>query len=207
MKREFLMFLTGVHQAWSEISKLLCPYARLQDFNPPSNSPPVSCERQYKGRTLHVSVLDLAHLPTVSTVWRAAGRSITGAPRENIKGNAKGAPLAPHKLTILKAPQPRQFPWGEQSELGVLCHSIYPKHSSLLAGFPLFLSPKGSRGQAPRPFHYPSSNPVLGAREGIDAIPSFHFPQFLYSTVAQSPEKLLPPSSPPILLLFFGCKN
>lgn len=168
----------------------------------PQTSPQL-CEHQYKGRTWHVSLLDLAHFPTVSTVWRATGRSITVAPRENIKG--RGQVL--HKLTTLKAPQPCQFPWGEQSDLGVLCQSIYPKHSSLVTGFPLFLSPKGSRGQAPCPFHYPSSNPVLGAREGIDAIPSFHFPQFLYSTAGSDPKKLLPPSPPPILLLFFGCKN
>lgn len=67
----------------------------------------------------------------------------------------------------------------------VLC-SVYPKHSSSSAVFCLFLSLKGSRGQAPCPFNYPGSNPVLGARQITDTISSFHFPQFCSSTVVQT---------------------
>lgn len=64
----------------------------------------------------------------------------------------------------------------------------------LPTGFLLFLSSKSDGGQAPCPHHYPGSNPVLRARQGTDAIPSFHFPQFLSSAVAQTPENfsLLP---------------
>ena len=67
----------------------------------------------------------------------------------------------------------------------MLC-SIYPKHSSSSAVFSLFFSLKGSRGQVPPPFHYPSTNPVLGARQITDTIPSFHFPQFCSFTVVQT---------------------